>query len=162
MAPIKYLAAVQQIEPGLVVAMERDPAGVVRPGRSNRDGRLPRRTGAWGDNAVSSCRSHSRATGPGTSAGAFSMARCIQGVLDGVPRGPVGPPGPLELAALTGAAISGKEGSEGSARAHVGGNPGRHLRQREAGWRARLLAGHRASELEPGAKRTFSQGGPRG
>ena len=31
----------------------------------------------------------------------------IQGVLDGVPRGPVGPPGPLELAALLGAAEPG-------------------------------------------------------
>jgi hypothetical protein len=28
---------------------------------------------AWGDNSVSSCRSHSRAKGPGTSAGASSM-----------------------------------------------------------------------------------------
>jgi hypothetical protein len=58
----------------------------------------------WGDPSVSSCGFHSRANGPGTSAGAFSMARSlsgrIQGVLGGVPRGPVGPPGPRELAAL--------------------------------------------------------------
>ena len=30
----------------------------------------------------------------------FPYLERIQGVLDGVPRGPVGPPGPLELAAL--------------------------------------------------------------
>ena len=49
----------------------------------------------------------SRAKGPGTSAGTFPMALSRSGedprVLDGVPRGPVGevgPPGPLELAAL--------------------------------------------------------------
>ena len=35
--------------------------------------------GAWGDNSVSSCRSHSRAKGPGTSADAFSMARSLCG-----------------------------------------------------------------------------------
>ena len=44
--------------------------------------------GTWGDtcNAVSSCsRSHSRAKGPGTSAGAFSMAHSLYGE---DPRGP--------------------------------------------------------------------------
>ena len=33
----------------------------------------------WGDNSVSSCSSCSRAKGPGTSAGAFSMARSLSG-----------------------------------------------------------------------------------
>jgi hypothetical protein len=62
------------------------------------------KTIAWCDNAVSSCRSCSRAKGPGTSVGAFpttlSLPEGIQAVLDGVRRGPVGPPGPLESAAL--------------------------------------------------------------
>ena len=54
-----------------------------------------------------SCRSYGRAEGPGTSAGVRFLRHApylerIQGVLDGVPRGPVGPPGPLEFAALLG------------------------------------------------------------
>ena len=51
---------------------------------------------ARGDNSASSCRSYSRAKGPGTSAGALPMAVSLlvsgggpQGVLDGVRRGPV-------------------------------------------------------------------------
>ena len=40
--------------------------------------------GAWGDNPVSSC-SYSEPKGPGTSAGAFPMARSLSG--EG-PRGP--------------------------------------------------------------------------
>jgi hypothetical protein len=59
----------------------------------------------WDDNSVSSCRSYSRAKGPGTSAGVFPMAlslsRGVPGVLGGVRRGPVGPPGPRGLAALS-------------------------------------------------------------
>ena len=50
---------------------------------------------AWGDNPVSSCRSYSRAKGPGTRAGAFPVAfpylERVQGVLDkprGTPRTP--------------------------------------------------------------------------
>jgi hypothetical protein len=42
--------------------------------------------GTWGDNSVSSCRSYSRSTGPGTSAGVFPMARSLTGegrVLEG-------------------------------------------------------------------------------
>jgi hypothetical protein len=65
-------------------------------------GRCPS-TQTWGDNPVSSCRSHRRAKGLGISAGAFPMAlpyrEMTEGVLDGVQRGPVGPPGPLESAA---------------------------------------------------------------
>ena len=57
-----------------------------------------------GDNPVSSCRSRSRAKGPGTRAGALPMARALYAEgprgLGGAPRGPVGPPGPLGLAAL--------------------------------------------------------------
>jgi hypothetical protein len=58
---------------------------------------------------VSSCMSYSGAKGPGASAGAFTVSRIlwhipylerVQWVLEEVPRGPVGPPGPLELAAL--------------------------------------------------------------
>jgi hypothetical protein len=53
---------------------------------------------AWGDNPVSSCRSYSRAKGPGASAGAFpkslSYLERVQGVLEEVPRGPGGPPWP--------------------------------------------------------------------
>jgi hypothetical protein len=33
----------------------------------------------WGDTSVSSCRSYNRATGPGTSAGAFPTARFLSG-----------------------------------------------------------------------------------
>ena len=50
---------------------------------------------AWGDNPVSSCRSYSRAKDPGTRAGAFPVAfpylERVQGVLNGMPRGPAGP-----------------------------------------------------------------------
>jgi hypothetical protein len=54
----------------------------------------------WGDNSVSSCRSYRRAKGPGASAEAFTIHPMALSVLGGVPRGPVGPPRPLELAAL--------------------------------------------------------------
>ena len=51
----------------------------------------------WGDNSVSSCRSYSRAEGPGTSAGAFSTARSLSGENSRGPRwcakGSCGTPG---------------------------------------------------------------------
>ena len=58
----------------------------------------------WGDNAVSSCRLTVQPKVLELVRARF-LWRClylerVQGVLDGVPRGPVGPPGPLELAAL--------------------------------------------------------------
>ena len=62
------------------------------------------RSGTWGDHSVSSCRSCSRAKGPGTTAVVqerflwrFLYLERIPGVLDGMRRGPVGPPGPLNL-----------------------------------------------------------------
>ena len=56
----------------------------------------------WGDNSVSNCRSYSRAKRRGTSAGAFHIHPMALSLLIwmGVPRGHVGPLGPLELAAL--------------------------------------------------------------
>jgi hypothetical protein len=87
----------------------------------------PRQGGTWGDDSVSSCRSYSPAKlGPrGASAvGAFPMARSLsgdaQGVLDGARRGPVGPPGPLELAALVLAAGLGGEKVAAHRRVGVG------------------------------------------
>jgi hypothetical protein len=44
-----------------------------------------RTIGTWGDNSVSSCRSYSRAKGPGTSAGTFPIALILYGY---DPRGP--------------------------------------------------------------------------
>jgi hypothetical protein len=58
--------------------------------------------GAWGDNPVSSRRSYSRAKGPGIECERLSCPPVAHypiwrgpkpGVLDGVRRGPVGPPG---------------------------------------------------------------------
>jgi hypothetical protein len=58
---------------------------------------------AWGDNSVSSCRSYSQ---PEVLALVqvhflchFPVWRGSKGSLEEVPRGPTGPPGPLELAA---------------------------------------------------------------
>jgi hypothetical protein len=56
---------------------------------------------AWGDNSVSSCRSYSRAKVPGAALVRarflwhFPYLERIQEGLDGVPRGPAGPPRPL-------------------------------------------------------------------
>jgi hypothetical protein len=63
--------------------------------------------GTCGDHAVSSCRSYRRAKVLALVQERFlwrfpwrgDLGR-VQGVLDGEQRGPVGPPGPLELAAL--------------------------------------------------------------
>ena len=61
---------------------------------------------SWGDNPVSSCRPFTRATGPGTSAGAFPMALSLSGEDPRGPRlgakGSSGTPGaPAEFVALS-------------------------------------------------------------
>jgi hypothetical protein len=79
-------------------------AGCWHEGRARRPaGRQPH---TWGDNAstMSSCRSYSRAKGAGLVRARFlwhfPYLERVQRVIDAVRRGPVGPPGPLELAAL--------------------------------------------------------------
>ena len=85
-----------------VDAATRAETWLASPGSSRQDSR----SSTWGDNSVSSCRSYRAAKinvlalGRARFLWRFHYPERIQGILDGVPRDHVRPPGPLGLAAL--------------------------------------------------------------